>query len=288
MSDEFTDRVREATVDDRLLDIPKLKEAATAASTNLNGERALALVLAAHHRPLLPGDDVELRQRLNSSDPVIEEGGERQLLAVLADEALILAFSRDKAGVGLIPGLGVRCAAHAGWRPVHPDLTSSAAAYLLKRAIFLRNRVPLESRLSKDKPKNEEGTTARAAEEIEVLRGFVQHDRQRFWERDQLAWWLLSEARPESPLALALVDAQCLWFLPEPPATREMIAAKLSRPSATGPLGLTPVEIDPAITELCPDLGADLEFPPGERDVHEVLRLLDQVMLARAFAEARR
>jgi hypothetical protein len=288
MSVEFTDRVREATVDDRLLDIPKLKEAATAASTNLNAERALTLVLAAHHRPLPPDDDVELRQRLNSSDPVIEEARERQLLAVLAGEALILAFSRERAGVGLIPGLGVRCAAHAGWRPVHADLTSSAAAYLLKRALYLRNRVSPGSRLSKDKPKNEDGTAARALEEIEVLQNYVQHDRQRLWERDQVAWWLLSEARPESPLALALEYAQCLWFLPEPPATREMIAAKLAQPSATEPLGTTPVEIDPAISELCPDLGADLKPPTGEGDVHEVLRLLDQVMFARAFAEARR
>jgi hypothetical protein len=286
--DDFTDRLREATLDDRLLDIPKLREAAAAASTNLNGERALALVLAAHHRPLPPGDEAELRQRLNSSDPVIGADGERQLLAVLAGEALILAFSRERAGVGLIPGLAVRCARHADWRPVHVDLTSSAAAYLLRRAIFLRQRVPLKSALSKDKPKNEDGTPARALEELEVLRGVVQQDRRCLSERDQLAWWLLSQARPDGALAVALEYAQCLWFLPEPPATREIIAAKLDRPSATGLLQPAPVGVDPAISDLCPEIEPDSETPDGEPDLSRVLRLLDQVMLARAFAEARR
>jgi hypothetical protein len=288
MADEFADRVREATVDDRLLDIPKLKEAAAAASTNLNGDRALALVLAAHHQSLPPADDVELRQRINSSGPVVEAAGENQLLAVLAGEALILAFERERAGVVLIPGLGVRCAAHAGWRPVHADLTSAAAAYLLRRAHSLRNHIPLESRLTKEKPKSEDGTAALALEEIEVLRGYVQHDRQRLWERDQVAWWLRSESRPESSLALAQEYARCLWFLPEPPATREMIAAKLAQPNVSEPPELTQVEIDPAISGLCPDLRADPEPLTGERDVHEVLRLLDQVMLARAFVETRK
>lgn len=288
MADEFADRVREATVDDRLLDIPKLKEAAAAASTNLNGERALSLVLAAHHRPLPPAEDVELRQRFNSPDPVVEAAGENQLLAVLAGEALILAFERERAGVGLIPGLAVRCAAHAGWRPVHADVTAAAATYLLRRALYLRNHIPLGSRLIKEKPKNEDGSAARALEEIEVLRGYVQHDRQRLWERDQVAWWLLSESRPESPLALAQEYAQCLWFLPEPPATREMISAKLAQPNVSEPSELTQVEIDPAISELCPDLRANPEASTDEGDVHEVLRLLDQVMLARAFVEAKK
>jgi hypothetical protein len=291
MSDPFLDRIRETTVDEQLLDLSALKEAAGAASTSLSGERALALVYAAHYRPLSDAHELDLRGRMNSAGEVLPGERDGQLFNVLATEALIIAFSRFRGGVGLVPALAVRCGSHAGWRPVHPDLRVAAASYLQQRSSYLRARISLDSRLVKDRPKSDPGTPERAEEEHEALRASVQHDRERLWERDQLMWWLLSARRSATPFAIAAELESCLRFLPEPHATAELVTTKLTRsPSETLPMPHFP-EVDNALAELCPDLFASpaAENSPTGPDPKDerrlVLCLLDQIMLARAYRE---
>lgn len=291
MSDPFLDRIRETTVDEQLLDLSALKEAANSASTSLSGERALALVYAAHRRLLPEAQESDLRGRLNSASEVLPGERDGQLLNVLATEALIIAFSRFRGGVGLVPALAVRCAGHAGWQPVHPDLGLAAASYLQQRSDYLRARISLDSRLVKDRPKNEPGTPERGEEEREALRAFVQHDRERLWERDQLIWWLLSAGRPATPFAIAAELESCLRFLPAPPTTTELVATKLTRSSSQALPTPQPPEVDSVLAELCPDIltgptpgnSPDGSDPDDERRL--VLRFLDQIMLARAYRE---
>jgi hypothetical protein len=291
MQDPFLDRIRETTVDEQLLDLSVLKEAANAASTSPSRERALALVHAAHSHSLSDGQELDLRGRFNSAAEILPGQHDGQLFNVLATEALIIAFSRFRGGVGLVPALAVRCASHAGWHPVHPDLRSAAATYLQQRSIYLRARISLDSRLVKDRPKSEAGTIERAEEEHDTLRASVQHDRERIWERDQLVWWLLSARRPSTPFAIAAEFESCLRFLPEPPATAELVATKLTH--APSEILLTPrlPEVNSDLAELCPDILADSETgnslgaPDPQDERRRVLSILDQIMLARAYRQ---
>jgi hypothetical protein len=289
MSDPFLDRIREATVDLAAVDVDSLRAAAASASTGLSADSALTLVRVANGRPISPDQDADLRSRFKSDPPLLDDDADRQLLAVLAAEALINLFSRTNVAVGLVPALAMRCSAHAGWEPVHPDIRSHAGAYLRQRSVVTRRRVAIGNRLLPAAPKSEEDTLPRVQEEQATLRSVVQADRERFWERDQLAWWLLSETRPPTALGVARELNDCLLFLPDPVSADEMIASKLRRPHGRA-FPETPIHVDEPIADLCaaivPPTVANPSNPEENEESALVRRILDQILLSRAYSGA--
>lgn len=288
MSSPFLDRIREATVEPATLDLDALKAAAASASTGLGVEPALTLVRVTNGRPIGPEQDADLRGRINSEIQLLADGADHQLLAVLAGEVLINLFARTNVGVGLVPALAMRCATHVGWNPVHPDVPGHAAAYLRQRAVLVRRQTPPGSRLVNPSPKGEDGSLPRAEEEHETLRSVVQSDRDHFWERDQLAWWLLTETRPPTAFALAREFDRCLLFLPEPVSAEQMIAAKLCRAHGD-PHPESPPTVAAPIADLCINLlpqTAEAGTSDTDEEATLVRRFLDQILLSRAYQDA--
>jgi hypothetical protein len=285
MADPFLDRLREAIVEPVDVDVDALKAAATAASTELGAERGLALVRVAYGQDVGPTVQADLRGRLNTKGESIEAHGQDQLVAVLAAEALIGAFTRTNYTRALLPALAVRCARHVGWRPVHPDIETHADAYLSHRSVLVRareNDVPDV----KPNPDSPEGAAPPLEDELKVLRELVRSDRQIAAEREALGWWLLSETRPASLLALALEFNLYLRFLPEPLSGDEMLRAKLRRdPVDTG----TPqIPVPEDVADFCPDLIGNVLLDDKLDPSKMVRRFFDQILLLRANAEAKR
>jgi len=299
------DRIREATVELSTLDLDALKAAASSASTGLGVEQALTLVRLVNGRPVPAEQDAEFRQGVNAQAQLVTDNADQQLLAVLAGEALINLFGRTNAAIGVAPGLAMRCAAHLGWTPVHPDVATHAENYLCQRSVFIRRRVPPGSRLATANPKGEDGSVQRAEEEHETLRSIVQADRERDWEREQLVWWLLSETRAPTPLGVAHELAHCLVYVPEPVSAAGMIAAKLRRPQRVQ-RDEAPLSFPEAISDLQgkvptsprPDRGAradedgtpdpEHESTQYEQEEPVVRECLDALLLIRAYNEAKR
>lgn len=290
MAEGFRDRLREATVDPGLLDEDALQKSAAAASSGLSPERGIAILRAAHGR-LKAGNAADLRAKFNNGAELLGEQDD-QLLGVLATEALIVLFTRINGGLGLIPALGVRCARHASWRSLHPDLGRYADSYLRQRAVFLRRRTPPGTQIGKEAKSEEQ--IPRLEEELGALREVLEADRALNWERDQLSWFLLSATRPAGLLTLAQELDRCLMVLPEPTSTDQILAAKLAKPVGDAAEEAAP---SPAaeIADLCPDLG---RAPAGDREADEAeqmaaglakaRRYLDQIQLNRAFVAAKR
>lgn len=286
MPDQFLDRLREAAVRPEKLDREALARAAANASVELSADRALTLVRLAHGRRVASALDSGIRERLNFEAQVVAPSGAEQMLSLLAAESLIDLFGRRIQDVGLVPALAVRCASHAGWRVVHPDLISRSDAYLTRRSIEARQPLSPESSLAKPKPRAEDGIDL-VAEQFEYLRQIVAVDRAILQERDRLLWWLASETRADSSAVLAADFLNCLIFTPEPPATEDLIAAKLKQePSKSEQPPL--FEAPPDLADLCPDL-TDAPLPTeNPATVESTRRFLDQLLLVRSHREAKR
>jgi hypothetical protein len=286
MSDPFLDRLREAAVSPEQLERDALARAAANASIELGADRALTLVRLAHGRSVRPELELNIRQRLNFEGEVIPMSGCDQMLSVLAAESLIDLFGRRIQDVGLIPALAVRCAAHAGWRVVHPDLALRGDAYLARRSIEARQPLSPGVSLVKPKPRAEAGADL-VAEQLEYLRQIVAFDRRVLYERDRLLWWLASETRATTSVGLAADFLDCLVFMPEPAAAKELIAAKLKR-EPTESEARPPVESPAELADLCPDLSTGALAREGPATVESSCRVLDQLLLIRTYEEAKR
>jgi hypothetical protein len=286
MPDEFLDRLREAAVRPEKLDRDALARAAANASVELSADRALTLVRLAHGRSVGPTLESNIRQRLNFEGQVIASSGAEQMLSLLAAESLIDLFGRRIQDVGLVPALAVRCASHAGWRVVHPDLAHRSDAYLARRSIEARLPLSPEASLAKAKPRAEEGVDL-LAEQFDYLRQIVSIDRRVLFERDRLLWWLASETRAASAAGVAADFLDCLVFVPEPPATAELIAAKLKRAPSRSE---RPPQLDSPsdLTDLCPDLGDPTPAGETPATAESTRRVLDQLLLLRSHREAKR
>lgn len=286
MPDQFLDRLREAAVSPEKLERDALARAAANASVELGADRALTLVRLAHGQAVRPELESNIRQRLNFQGEVIAASGCDQMLSLLAAESLIDLFGRRIQDVGLIPALAVRCAAHAGWRVVHPDLVLRSDAYLVRRSIEARQPLLPEASLVKAKPRAEGGADL-VAEQLEYLRQIVAFDRRVLYERDRLLWWLGSETRAASAIGLATAFLDCLVFMPEPAATEELIAAKLKREPIESELR-PPIELPSELADLCPDLNAEALATEVPATVESARRVLDQLLLVRTHQEAKR
>lgn len=287
MAEPFLDRIREATVDPSLLPLDELNSAAASLSANISPERGISMLRAAYGHLKDDAAAEDLRQRLNAEVELVADD-QRQLLAVLCAEALIILFSRANGGLGLIPALAVRCAAHRRWQPVHPDLESHAESYLAQRAVFVRRRKPPGFRVETESGDDQ---LAQFKAGFENLRGVVQDDRDKTWERDQLSWFLLSQTRPAGSLALAREFDNCLLFLPEPLAAEEMLGGVLRKPTGESQ-PLAPLALSGNLLDLCPDLSVEdrpESIKPERQDdeAKTVRRYLDQIYLNRAFLNAR-
>ncbi len=233
-------------------------------------------------RMVNPDQVTDLLSRINSENQLLVKETDRQLLAILAAEALIVLFSRVNAGIGLVPALAVRCATHAGWDPVHPDLATYADAYPAPTFV-VSDAAPLPAiASSKQTPKAILKPCREPKRSVRPCVRSSRASRDRIWERDQLAWWLLSETRSPTALAFARDFDTCLLFLPEPLASKQILASKLARKPAE-PQPEPNFEVPPGIADLCADLlpGGQGGAPPGsEKEAALVRRFLDQILLS--------
>jgi hypothetical protein len=300
MAESYEDRLREATVEPRALNFSALHSAAAKASTQLTADRTLTLVRLAYRREGPSESANDFNDRINADEELI--GAEqKQLQALVAVESLIALFSRNVQYVGVFAALAIRCAQHAEWQPAHPDLVTHAELFLSQRAVTARSQQPVGATLAKAKPKHEPGTAERAEEEVATLREYVRLDRDRLWEREQLAWWLLSESRPLTAFGIAQSFNHALAFLPEPPSTDQMLKTKLAKvPSST--LSVAAAGIIPTgLEELCLPMSEaikqgeeieqiPLEISDDERSewIYEIRKYLDQLLLIRAFETVNR
>jgi hypothetical protein len=281
MPEEFVDRLREAILDPGGVDVAGLRGAATNAGADLTRNRALALIRLAHNQPVSQDVEHEVRERLNAQAPVVADRGESQLVATLACEALIVNFAptRQRYVRPLLAALATRCAAYAGWRPVHPDLSAYANAYLSLRSQLVHQYPPGLAPVKRP-PDAEEGWKPTIEQQHVVLRDLVMGDRNIALERERLVWWLLSDTRPEHPLALAAELSDCIAVAPEPLPATEMLRAKLTRAVPVETV-LPAVDVPADIAELCPDLTKPSADTDPDARTNLAARCLHQLMLVR-------
>jgi hypothetical protein len=295
MTEPFEDRLLEATVEPQGIDFSAFRAAAAKASTQLNRERALTIIRIAHRQPVDQSSIVDFVRRINVDEVLVEESGQGQLVSLLAVESLLALLARNVQSIGVLTAAAVRCAAHSGWKAAHPDLLDTSRFFLEQRSVSARDRHTLSGSLTKEKPKFEPGTAQHAEEELQAARDVLKSDRARFWERDQLMWWLLSQTRPQTAFGIAQSFNYAISFIPEPLQTDEMLKAKLDR--APSNVAVPSVENLPAdIAELCPYLGALIQgehedpvipknAPDDERPdaVQAIRNYLNELILIRAF-----
>lgn len=277
MADVFLDRLREGICEPKEVDVEALRNAAVTASTDLEAPRGLALVRLSYGRPVTLAAETDVRQRLNSKGEVLAADGERQLLAVLAAEALINTFGRTGAMRGFVPGLAVRCARHQRWTPVHPDLESHAEAYMRQRAVAARARNDNMPVLKVNGESADERLNA-LTDQAKSMWAILDRDRKLVREQQSFAWWLLGKTRPASALAVAVEVWRLLSFVPEPLATDEIVAAKLHGRVDTNATAEN-VQLNREVVDFCPDFAAGA--PLIDLDEASAVRVMfDQLMLS--------
>lgn len=279
MSDPFTDRLREATLEVDEAHARTLAAAVAGSSKHLSPDRCLSLVRLAFRREVDPGLEADFRARLNGAGArVVRDYGERQLVATLAACCLVDAFGRHKVAAAQIAAFASRCASNLQWEAVHPDVSRCAEQYLMDRAVFVRlSATDAGRRVQHD-----------IADDLKALKRRVERSEELAGESGDAAWWLLDGAHAETALSAALDLQRFVRVLPPPFASHQLLQAKLQRERVTAESGVpqrvTIPNIAPEISEFCPNLSAG---ETGDRDPRTAQMLFDELTLVRAYATAK-